>query len=139
MLLTRKKAKREMLSPHHSPSGMVLSESLMPSHGHARFLLNLCSSTLQKSRSSRRVSGKGCRFSSRSISNIRIRAEAAEPAVSSTKVVKTTAVKAVVTVQLTAGGLLSSLSWSAPLDAFVDLIGKSLLLEVVSAELDPSK
>ncbi|RWR77813.1 linoleate 13S-lipoxygenase 2-1, chloroplastic-like protein [Cinnamomum micranthum f. kanehirae] len=126
-----------MLSPHHSPSGMVLSESLMPSHGHARFLLNLCSSTLQKSRSSRRVSGKGCRFSSRSISNIGIRAEAAEPAVSSTKVVKTTAVKAVVTVQLTAGGLLSSLSWSAPLDAFADLIGKSLLLEVVSAELDP--
>lgn len=127
-----------MLRPHHSPCGLALPKSLMPcSHGHANFLLpNLCSSSPQKSRSCRR---RGFGFSSTPISsNNNIRAEAVvssntagEPTVS--------AVKVVVTVKLTAGGLLSNLSLTAPLDAFTDLIGKSLLLELVSAELDASK
>ncbi|XP_021822570.1 linoleate 13S-lipoxygenase 2-1, chloroplastic-like [Prunus avium] len=49
---------------------------------------------------------------------------------------KSVSVKAVVTVQVTAGGFLSSLL-TRPLDDFTDLLGKTLLLELVSAELDP--
>ncbi|XP_034202485.1 linoleate 13S-lipoxygenase 2-1, chloroplastic-like [Prunus dulcis] len=49
---------------------------------------------------------------------------------------KSVSVKAVVTVQETAGELLSSIV-TRPLDGFTDLLGKSLLLELVSAELDP--
>ncbi|XP_009354688.2 linoleate 13S-lipoxygenase 2-1, chloroplastic [Pyrus x bretschneideri] len=46
-------------------------------------------------------------------------------------------VKALVTVTVTAGGFLSSLSLTRPLDDITDLLGKTLLLELVSAELDP--
>lgn len=52
---------------------------------------------------------------------------------------KATAVKAVVTVQLTVGGFLSNLGIDRGLDDITDLLGKTLLLELVSAELDPSK
>lgn len=49
-------------------------------------------------------------------------------------------VKAVVTVKLTAGSVLSNLiGFTAPLDIITDLLGKTFLLELVSAELDPSK
>ena len=54
-------------------------------------------------------------------------------------VVKTTTVKAVITVQMTVGGVLSDLSFTRPLDDITDLLGKSLLLELVAAETDPSK
>ncbi|MCF8706202.1 hypothetical protein L3056_10860, partial [Corynebacterium sp. MC-25] len=50
---------------------------------------------------------------------------------------KATAVKAVVTVQLTVGGFLSNLGIDRGLDDITDLLGKTLLLELVSAELDP--
>ncbi|XP_061998340.1 linoleate 13S-lipoxygenase 2-1, chloroplastic-like isoform X1 [Rosa rugosa] len=46
-------------------------------------------------------------------------------------------VKAVVTVQETAANILSTLSLTAPLDTLTDIAGKTFLLELVSAELDP--
>lgn len=46
-------------------------------------------------------------------------------------------VKADVTVKVAMGGLLSNLGLSRGLDDITDLIGKSILLELVSAELDP--
>lgn len=52
---------------------------------------------------------------------------------------KEVAVKGAVTVQLTVGGFLSNLGWTRGLDDISDLLGKTLLLELVSAELDPSK
>ncbi|XP_057953538.1 linoleate 13S-lipoxygenase 2-1, chloroplastic [Malania oleifera] len=48
-----------------------------------------------------------------------------------------TSVKAVVTVKVTAGGFLSSLDLSKGLDDISDLLGKTLILELVSSELDP--
>lgn len=52
---------------------------------------------------------------------------------------KSVRVKAVVTVKPTVGGFLSNISLQRGLDDIGDLFGKSLLLELVSAELDPSK
>lgn len=52
---------------------------------------------------------------------------------------KEVAVKGAVTVQLTVGGFLSSLGWTRGLDDISDLLGKTLLLELVSADIDPSK
>ena len=46
-------------------------------------------------------------------------------------------VKAIV--RATAAGLLSDLSLTKPLDVYEDLIGKTLLLELVSAEVDSGK
>ncbi|XP_061998342.1 linoleate 13S-lipoxygenase 2-1, chloroplastic-like isoform X3 [Rosa rugosa] len=46
-------------------------------------------------------------------------------------------VKAVVTVQETAANILSTLSLTAPLDTLTDFAGKTFLLELVSAQLDP--
>ena len=47
--------------------------------------------------------------------------------------------KAIVTVKPTVGGLLSNLGIDRGLDDIQDLLGKTLLLELVQAELDPSK
>ncbi|PWA54437.1 linoleate 13S-lipoxygenase 2-1 protein [Artemisia annua] len=66
-----------------------------------------------------------------------IKAKAGEA--STDGVVKTTTVKAVITVQMTVGGVLSDLSFTRPLDDITDLLGKSLLLELVAAETDPSE
>lgn len=52
---------------------------------------------------------------------------------------KSIKVKAVVTVKPTVGGFLSNISLQRGFDDLGDLFGKSLLLELVSAELDPSK
>ena len=53
---------------------------------------------------------------------------------------KSVSVKATVTVKLTVGGFLSSLiGLSHGLDDVSDWLGKTLLLEVVSSEVDPSK
>ena len=48
-------------------------------------------------------------------------------------------VKAIVTVKQTIGGMLTSLGIERGLDDIQDLLGKTLLLELVSTELDPSK
>ncbi|KAL4591427.1 hypothetical protein LXL04_004391 [Taraxacum kok-saghyz] len=50
----------------------------------------------------------------------------------------TTKVKAIITVQLTMGGLISSIGLTKGLDDIADLLGKSLLLELVAAEVDHS-
>ncbi|KAF7849071.1 hypothetical protein BT93_L1274 [Corymbia citriodora subsp. variegata] len=50
---------------------------------------------------------------------------------------KSLSVKAVVTVKPTTGGFFSELGISGGFDMITDLIGKTLLLELVSAELDP--
>ncbi|XP_052198127.1 linoleate 13S-lipoxygenase 2-1, chloroplastic-like [Diospyros lotus] len=47
-------------------------------------------------------------------------------------------VKAEVTVIVTVGGILSNLTLSRGVDDVTDLLGKSFLLEIISAELDPS-
>ena len=48
-------------------------------------------------------------------------------------------VKAVVTVKVTTGEFFSNLGLTKPVDDFTDLFGKTLLLELISAELDHSK
>uniref|UniRef100_UPI003980F74C hypothetical protein n=1 Tax=Salmonella sp. s57610 TaxID=3159697 RepID=UPI003980F74C len=48
-----------------------------------------------------------------------------------------TRVKALVTVKVTVGGFLSDIKVSSVVDNVTDLFGKSILLELVSAELDP--
>lgn len=50
---------------------------------------------------------------------------------------KSIRVKAVATVSPTVGGFLTNLGFERALDDIQDLLGKSLLLELVSAELDP--
>ncbi|RRT67564.1 hypothetical protein B296_00016296 [Ensete ventricosum] len=47
------------------------------------------------------------------------------------------AIKAVATVKVTVGGLLSNLGLPRGIDDVKDLLGKTLLLELVSTELDP--
>ncbi|XP_058071094.1 linoleate 13S-lipoxygenase 2-1, chloroplastic-like [Magnolia sinica] len=50
---------------------------------------------------------------------------------------KSTSIKAVVTVKPTVGGFFSNLGLTRGLDVITDLLGRTLLLELVSAELDP--
>ena len=52
---------------------------------------------------------------------------------------KSVSVKAIVTVKPTVGGFLTNLGVDRGLDDVKDLLGKTLLLELVQAELDPSK
>lgn len=52
---------------------------------------------------------------------------------------KSVEVKATVTVKPVAGGVLSKLGLQRGFDEITDLMGKSILLEHVSSELDPSK
>lgn len=52
---------------------------------------------------------------------------------------KVTSVKAVVTVLQTVGGALTHLGWDRGLDDIADLLGRTLLVELVAAELDPSE
>ncbi|KAL7211189.1 hypothetical protein ACSBR2_014128 [Camellia fascicularis] len=58
-------------------------------------------------------------------------------AIATTTTEQTTIVKAVVCVKLTVGGFLSNLGLSRGLDDIADMLGKSIQLELVSAELDP--
>lgn len=52
---------------------------------------------------------------------------------------KSVSVKAIVTVKPTVGGFLTNLGINRGLDDIQDVLGKTLLLELVQAELDPSK
>lgn len=61
------------------------------------------------------------------------------PSTTTTDLEAEVTIKAVVTVQETAANLLSTLSLTAPLDSITDFVGKTFLLELVSADLDPSK
>ncbi|MQL93595.1 hypothetical protein Taro_026230 [Colocasia esculenta] len=58
-------------------------------------------------------------------------------AVARTAAESPTKVKAVVAVKLTVGGMLTNVGLSRGLDDITDLLGKSLYIELVSAELDP--
>nr|QCQ29235.1 lipoxygenase [Camellia fraterna] len=58
-------------------------------------------------------------------------------AIATTATEQTTSVKAVVSVKLTVGGILYNLGLSHGLDDIADMLGKSIQLELVSAELDP--
>ncbi|KAK3015471.1 LOW QUALITY PROTEIN: hypothetical protein RJ639_005776 [Escallonia herrerae] len=58
-------------------------------------------------------------------------------AIAKTPASEETRVKAVVAV--TVGGFLSNLGLTRGLDDITDVLGKSILLELVAAELDPSK
>ncbi|GAB4855506.1 hypothetical protein Ancab_024125 [Ancistrocladus abbreviatus] len=82
---------------------------------------------------------KICRFNS-TLSNVNnIRAEAvASSSDINTAAQESTQVKATVSVKLIVGGLFSSLSLSRGLDNISDFLCKTLLLEVVSVELDPN-
>ena len=48
-------------------------------------------------------------------------------------------VKAIMTVKISVGEFFSNLGLTQPLDDLADLRGKTILLELVSADLDPSK
>ncbi len=52
---------------------------------------------------------------------------------------KASSVKAIVTVKHTIGGLLSKFGIESGLDIIKDLLGETLVLELVSTELDPCK
>ncbi|XP_022874513.1 linoleate 13S-lipoxygenase 2-1, chloroplastic-like [Olea europaea var. sylvestris] len=54
-----------------------------------------------------------------------------------TKKSTTTDVKAVITVQQTVGGVLTHLGLSGGLDFIVDVLGRTLLIELIAAEVDP--
>ena len=72
--------------------------------------------------------------------NIRIRHSSSTiKAVATSGTQKSTSVKAVVSVHATVSDNLSNLGLSRGLDDITDLLGKTLLLELVAAELDPSK
>ncbi|KAK3015479.1 hypothetical protein RJ639_005784 [Escallonia herrerae] len=58
-------------------------------------------------------------------------------AIAKTPASEETRVKAVVAVQVTVGGFLSNLGLTRGLDDITDLLGKSIILEFVAAELDP--
>ncbi|KAG1327196.1 linoleate 13S-lipoxygenase 2-1, chloroplastic-like [Cocos nucifera] len=66
-----------------------------------------------------------------------IRCASGEVQASSVDAVAPIRLKAVVAVKMTVGGLLANLGLSRALDDATDLLGKSLLLELVSAEVDP--
>ncbi|KAJ0941421.1 putative linoleate 13S-lipoxygenase [Helianthus annuus] len=55
---------------------------------------------------------------------------------SPTTTTTSTKVKAIITVQVTMGGLLSSIGITKGLDDLTDLLGKSILLELVAADVD---
>ncbi|KAL4335203.1 hypothetical protein GQ457_07G043520 [Hibiscus cannabinus] len=129
-----------MLKPHayYHPdtSGKTLFLSLQKPfvHGTAFAFLPLnhckpCSSSLSKSTGRR---GFKARFVPNKIKATLESSTATDDAVVDVGSV----VKASVTVQQTAG-LLSNLGFERGLDDIQDLLGKSLLLELVSAELDP--
>lgn len=76
-----------------------------------------------------------CNPKKQQIRQLSVRASLLDKAISA--VTNKTVVNATVTVKLTVGGLISSVGVTQPLDQLTDVIGKSLLLELVSAELDP--
>ncbi|KAK1282325.1 hypothetical protein QJS10_CPB22g01456 [Acorus calamus] len=79
---------------------------------------------------------------SRQSRKIRVWCSSASEAIQTLEEAITTAerfveVKAIVTVSITVGGALSHLGINRGLDDITDLLGKTLLLELVSVELDP--
>uniref|UniRef100_A0A5B6ZBM1 Lipoxygenase n=1 Tax=Davidia involucrata TaxID=16924 RepID=A0A5B6ZBM1_DAVIN len=75
-------------------------------------------------------------FARKKPENVRVRSTPSNIKAIFSSTEKSTSVKGVVTVKLTVGGLLSRISLTQGLDDLTDLFGKTLLLELVSAELD---
>lgn len=93
----------------------------------------MINSQLQKPTSSSRIHATSIEVAPRAVMNT-ITSSLAQNSHAAVKV------KAVVTVKLTVGSVLSNLiGFTAPLDIITDLLGKTFLLELVSTELDPSK
>lgn len=117
-----------MLKPqilHSQPSKTLclLPKPFIQSNGHASFPLNTSRSTLTKQHRNVRV-GYNPAGTIKAIS-------------SATQ--QSTDVKATVTVKQNVIDFFSELGINRGLDDFTDLFGKTLLLELVSAEIDPSK
>ncbi|XP_030455089.1 linoleate 13S-lipoxygenase 2-1, chloroplastic-like [Syzygium oleosum] len=105
-----------------SPALFPLSKPFCQGNGGIAMLPVLSVPELRKSRRSARL-GRASR---------KIKAVASQSATE-----KSLSVKAVVTVKPSAGGLFSEIGINRGLDDITDLVGKTLLLELVSAELDP--
>ena len=71
--------------------------------------------------------------------NYRARSDIRAVSVSADPDTKSVRVKATATIQVTVGGFLSDLSLTRGLDDIKDLLGQTFLMELASAELDPSK
>ncbi|XP_010031853.2 linoleate 13S-lipoxygenase 2-1, chloroplastic isoform X1 [Eucalyptus grandis] len=117
-----------MLKPHlhqsrsASPTLFPLSKPFSQGNGGVAVLLARSAPALRNSRRSTRVG----------LASRKIKAVASPGATE-----KSLSVKAVVSVKPSAGGLFSEIGINRGLDDIADLVGKTLLLELVSAELDP--
>ncbi|KAL3718680.1 hypothetical protein ACJRO7_003751 [Eucalyptus globulus] len=117
-----------MLKPHlhqsrpASPTLFPLSKPFRQGNGGVAVLLARSAPALRNSRRSTRVG----------LASRKIKAVASPGATE-----KSLSVKAVVSVKPSAGGLFSEIGINRGLDHIADLVGKTLLLELVSAELDP--
>ncbi|KAK8499334.1 hypothetical protein V6N13_010623 [Hibiscus sabdariffa] len=118
-------ANKTLLLPLHKPF----------LHGAAFGFLPLSPSSSSSSSSSLSKTGKGLK--ARSVPN-RTKATLDSTSTALTDDVgSVSVVKAFVTVKQTVGGFITNLGFQRGLDDIQDLLGKSLLLELVSAELDP--
>ncbi|XP_030452889.1 linoleate 13S-lipoxygenase 2-1, chloroplastic-like [Syzygium oleosum] len=109
-------------SPSASPTLVPLSKPSSQGNGEIAILPGQSAPALQKSPRIARVG----------LASSKIEAVASPSAIE-----KSLSVKAVVTVKPSTGGLFSDIGISGGLDKVTDLVGKTLLLELVSAELDP--
>lgn len=103
---------------------LVPSTKLFPSYGAASFGLNQKISPLTRKSSNVKLVKR--RNGSSGIKAVLTSTE------------KSSRVKSVVTVLQTIGGVLKNFSLTQPLDEITDLLGQALLVELVSAELDPT-
>ena len=109
---------------HHSHSTQTLflfHRAFIDGNGNASPII---------SRHSFHKKNKKIRLRSMAASNIKAVASTTE---------KASSVKAIVTVKHTIGGLLSNFGIESGLDIIKDLLGETLVLELVSTELDPCK
>nr|XP_010943567.1 probable lipoxygenase 8, chloroplastic [Elaeis guineensis] len=113
--------KPHVLTPNSAPFLFFSHGSLLSSHRSSSLRLRPTAVQLQK------IGKRGCiRCASGEVQSSSVDSGAA-----------ISTLKAVATVKMTVGGLLSNLGLSRALDVTADLLGKSLLLELVSAEVDP--
>ncbi|XP_050221913.1 linoleate 13S-lipoxygenase 2-1, chloroplastic-like [Mercurialis annua] len=120
-----------MLKPqlHHSPASK--SHFLLPKpfiHGNGG-QNNIPILSMYSSLKTQRKIRAGCKHSA---GNVKTLASISQDLQKSTKV------KAKVTVTRTVGGFLSNIGINRGFDDIIDVLGKTLLLELVSAELDPN-
>lgn len=137
------------LIPHSKNSGRLLSLEIKPSRRKMSKPLLRASNQAPSFFFSFRSSGHGGSSTASRTQSVRrhrrdstcgricCQMEEAQGVVTAAK--STVAVKAIVTVNLTIGGIFAHLGLNCRLDDVADLLGKSLYLELISSELDPSK